>query len=80
MMHTDPPEHTRYLGLVAPTFRPSAMKALLPRLQAHVARLLDSTPTGVPVDIVDKLTVPFPLLVICELLGVPPEEWEKFYL
>ena len=37
-------------------------------------------PTGTPVDIVDQLTVPFPLLVICELLGVPPDEWEKFYL
>ena len=80
MMHTDPPDHTRYRGLVAPAFRPSAMKALHPRLVAHVARLLDATPVGEPADIVRHLTVPFPLLVICELLGVPPEEWEKFYL
>ena len=28
MMHTDPPAHTRYRGLVAPGFRPSLMKAL----------------------------------------------------
>lgn len=80
MMHTDPPDHTRYRGLVAPAFRPSAMKALQPRLVAHVARLLDALPIGVPVDIVHDFTVPFPLLVICELLGVPPDEWEKFYL
>lgn len=80
MMHTDPPDHTRYRGLVAPAFRPSAMKALHPRLVAHVARLLDAMPVGEPTDIMHHLTVPFPLLVICELLGVPPEEWEKFYL
>lgn len=83
MMHTDPPDHTRYRGLVAPAFRPSAMKALQPRLIAHVERLLDATEAaadGGPIDIVEHLTVPFPLLVICELLGVPPEEWEKFYL
>ena len=83
MMHTDPPDHTRYRGLVAPAFRPSAMKALQPRLIAHVQRLLDATEAaagGGPIDIVEHLTVPFPLLVICELLGVPPAEWEKFYL
>jgi len=33
----------------------------------------------VPVDIVPALAVPFPLLVICELLGVPGEEWPRFY-
>ena len=80
MMHTDPPDHTRYRALVAPAFRPSAMRALHPKLVAHVQRLLDAVPTGSPVDIVDRLTVPFPLLVICELLGVPADEWEKFYL
>lgn len=80
MMHTDPPDHTRYRGLVASAFRPSAMKAMQPRMVSHVRRLLDSLPHGEPLDIVHGLTVPFPLLVICELLGVPPDEWEKFYL
>lgn len=80
MMHTDPPDHTRYRGLVAPAFRPSAMKALQPRLEAHVARLLDRVSVRTPIDIVSDVMVPFPLLVICELLGVPPEDWEKFYL
>lgn len=80
MMHTDPPDHTRYRGLVAPAFRPSAMRALQPRLEAHVRRLLDSIPNDQAVDIVHHLTMPFPLLVICELLGVPAQEWEKFYL
>ncbi|MEO6123598.1 MAG: cytochrome P450 [Ilumatobacteraceae bacterium] len=80
MMHTDPPDHTRYRTLVAPAFRPSAMRALQPKMVAHVRRLLDAIDTASTVDIVDGLTVPFPLLVICELLGVPPEEWQKFYL
>ncbi|CAB4863513.1 unannotated protein [freshwater metagenome] len=78
MMHTDPPDHTRYRALVAPAFRPSAMKALHPHLVGHARRLLDSL--GDTIDIVHDFTVPFPLLVICELLGVPADEWEKFYL
>ena len=80
MMHTDPPDHTRYRTLVAPAFRPSAMKALQPRIEAHAQRLYDSFASQSVVDLVHELTVPFPLLVICELLGVPADEWEKFYL
>ncbi len=80
MMHTDPPDHTRYRTLVAPAFRPSAMKALHPYLVGHARRLLDALAPRTTVDIVHDFTVPFPLLVICELLGVPANEWEKFYL
>jgi cytochrome P450 len=80
MMHTDPPDHTRYRQLVAPAFRPSAMRSLDERLHRHVARLLDEVPVGTPVDIVERLSVPFPLLVICELLGLPWEDWERLLL
>ncbi len=80
MMHTDPPDHTRYRTLVAPAFRPSAMKALHPHLVGHAQRLLDALSPSETIDIVHDFTVPFPLLVICELLGVPADEWEKFYL
>jgi cytochrome P450 len=79
MMHTDPPEHTRYRQLIAPAFRPSAMRALEERIRGHVARLLDPIEPGKPVDIVEALNVPLPLLVICELLGVPWSEWERFF-
>lgn len=80
MMHTDPPDHTRYRQLVAPAFRPSAMRALEPRLTAHASRLLDAVESDSTVDVMPALCVPFPLLVICELLGVPWEDWEKFFL
>jgi cytochrome P450 len=80
MMHTDPPDHTRYRQLVAPAFRPSAMRSLDERLHQHVSRLLDEVPVGAPVDIVEHLSVPFPLLVICELLGLPWEDWERLLL
>jgi cytochrome P450 len=80
MMHTDPPDHTRYRQLVAPAFRPSAMRSLDQRLHDHVTRLLDDVPVGTPVDIVEHLSVPFPLLVICELLGLPWEDWERLFL
>ena len=34
MMHTDPPDHTRYRGLVQPGFAPSLIRALEPAVRS----------------------------------------------
>ena len=83
MMHTDPPDHTRYRSLLQPAFRPSLMR----RLEEHMAEIVNEHLDAIdargasdqPVDIVEHLTVPFPLLVICELLGLPIERWRDAY-
>jgi len=79
MMHTDPPAHTRYRRLVQPGFKPSVVRSLERRVRTHASACIGGIESGVPVDIVPALAVPFPLLVICELLGVPGEEWPRFY-
>ena len=35
--------------------------------------------SGVPVDVVERLSVPLPLQVISEIMGLPVEDWERFY-
>ena len=52
MMHTDPPDHTRYRKLVQPGFAPSKMRALEEPVRALARRFVDELPTGEPVDIV----------------------------
>ncbi len=79
MMHTDPPDHTRYRGLVQPGFRPSFMRALEEGVRRRTVALVDRIEPGVPVDVVGQLTVPLPLQVISDLLGVPEEEWPRFF-
>jgi len=79
MMHTDPPDHTRYRALVQPGFRPSYMRALEPGIRARARALVDAIEPGVPCDIVRELAVPLPLQVISDLLGVPEEEWPTFF-
>ena len=79
MMHTDPPDHTRYRTLVQPGFRPSYMRALEPGIRARARSLVDSIEPGVPVDVVSDLAVPLPLQVISDLLGVPEDEWPTFF-
>ncbi len=79
MMHTDPPDHTRYRDLVQPGFRPSYMRALEDGIRQRARALVDQIEPGVPVDVVADLAVPLPLQVISDLLGVPEDEWPRFF-
>jgi cytochrome P450 len=80
MLHTDPPEHTRYRKLVQPAFAPSVMRRMQDETRARVTPLVDAIEPGVPVEFVGQVAVPFPLQVISDLLGVPESDWERFFV
>ena len=68
----DPPRHTRIRALVARAFSPRTVERLEPRIREIVAGLLDDVVAqGKPADLVPLLAGPLPIMVICELLGVP---------
>jgi cytochrome P450 len=86
-MHTTPemiismdsPEHSRLRKLVAGAFTGPRIERLRPKVQGVLDGLLDDMEAkGPPVDLVRQLTLPFPLTVIGELLGVPPEDLRMF--
>lgn len=79
MMHTDPPRHTRYRRLVQPGFKPTLVRLMEEGVIAKALALIDTIEAGEPVDIVPTLSIPFPLQVICELLGVDGSQWPKFF-
>jgi cytochrome P450 len=79
MMHTDPPQHTRYRRLVQPGFKPSMVRLMEAGVAAKATALLDQIQGGVSFDVVQDLSIPFPLLVICELLGVDGSQWPRFF-
>src|SRR5580692_1687570 len=79
MMHTDPPQHTRYRRLVQPGFKPSMVRLMEAGVTAKATGLLDQIEGGVAFDVVQDLSIPFPLLVICELLGVDGSQWPRFF-
>ncbi|MFF4602678.1 cytochrome P450 [Streptomyces sp. NPDC001339] len=79
MLSMDPPEHTRLRRRVMNAFSVRRLKALRPRIQEIVHELLDAmVATGAPADLTTALTWPLPITVICEMLGVPLADRERF--
>ena len=76
---TEDADHARMRSLLQPYFTPRRIRALRPRVQALTAALLDELARhGPPADLVEALAVPLPVLVICELLGVPYADRDRF--
>jgi cytochrome P450 len=75
----DPPDHTRLRRLLAPTFTPRRLDALLPRIREVVDGRLDALEkAGPPADLVELFATAVPAMVIGELLGVPEDEQIAF--
>ncbi|MBQ0988311.1 cytochrome P450 [Streptomyces sp. F63] len=68
----DPPDHTALRRAVAPAFTARGVA----RLRARAQEILDDLVgtllhEGPPADFAERLLAPFPLAVVCELMGVP---------
>ncbi len=78
MLTSDPPEHTRLRRLVSKAFTARAVEDLRPRIAEIVAHLLADIRSEGRADLVASLAYPLPVIVIAEMLGVPPEERDRF--
>jgi cytochrome P450 len=75
LVSMDPPRHTRIRGLMAKAFSPRTVEGLEPWMRQLVDGLLDELAEhGKPADLVRLLAEPLPIMVICQLLGVPIED------
>lgn len=79
ILSMDPPDHTRLRRLVATAFTARRTEQLRPRIQQIIDELLDvMIAKGSPADLAESLAWPLPIIVICELLGVPVQDRDKF--
>ncbi|OII66389.1 MULTISPECIES: cytochrome P450 [unclassified Streptomyces] len=74
MLASDPPQHTRLRKLVTKAFTTGAVERLRPFIARTTDKLLDQWPVGGLFDFMAGLAVPLPVIVICELLGVPQSD------
>lgn len=80
MLFSDPPDHKRLRGLAQKAFTPKMISGMRGRIQEITDELLDGLERKSSVNLIDEFAFPLPIIVICEILGVPSEDRDKFRL
>ncbi len=78
MLFLDPPDHTRLRALVNKAFTPRAVAALEPHIRELMTTLLDAVDDPAAFDLMEAVAKPLPVIVIAEMLGIPPEDRAQF--
>ncbi|MFE5657016.1 cytochrome P450 [Streptomyces sp. NPDC056517] len=82
-LRLDPPEHDRMRRMTnrhfGPPHSPHRVDGMRPELHGIVAGLIDGLGDPGRIDLVEEFSYPFPVTVICRLLGVPREDEERFH-
>src|SRR3954470_7089154 len=74
MNNHDAPTHTRLRSLVGRAFTPKQVEQVRPRIRRVALALLDDLVEAAEVDLLTTFCHDLPLVVLCEMLGVPPED------
>jgi pimeloyl-[acyl-carrier protein] synthase len=77
MLQLDPPDHTRLRALVSKAFTPRVVEAMRTRIQQVTEDLLDRVQGRNTMDVVKDLAYPLPIIVIADMLGAPPSDYER---
>ncbi|MED4402061.1 cytochrome P450 family protein [Metabacillus fastidiosus] len=80
MLFSDPPDHKRLRGLVQQAFTPRMVTGMRERIQEITDELLSKVSNNNKINLIDDFAFPLPIIVICEILGVPTEDRDKFRL
>ncbi len=71
-------EHHRIRRLVGPAFTPKSAERLRPFMAEVIDELLDPICARGVAEFVSEVCEPYPIPIICEMLGAPREDWKLF--
>ncbi|MEM7092303.1 MAG: cytochrome P450 [Actinomycetota bacterium] len=71
-------EHQRVRRLVRGAFTPKAADRLRPFMRQVINDLIDPFAADGQCEFVSAVCEPYPIPIICELLGAPKEDWKQF--
>ncbi len=74
----DPPQHTKLRALISRAFTPRVVANLEPRIRELARQLLDQTIERGEMDLAADFSVPLPMKVIAEMIGIPAADWPRF--
>jgi cytochrome P450 len=78
MLNADPPRHTRQRLLVNKAFTPRTVEELAPFIRSFVDEVLGRAQARGHMDVMADLAFPLPATVIAEMLGIPPQDRDRF--
>ncbi len=79
MLNMDPPRHRQYRMLVNKAFTPRMVNDLRPRIRRMCVEIVNRVIEKGECDFVEELAAPLPMLVICEMMGIPEEDRRHVY-
>jgi cytochrome P450 len=74
VLNVEGPRHDRLRRLMVPAFRPPIIESLRPHMRAQIDALIDNLDTEHVCDAMEAIADPYPIAVLSELLGIPPDE------
>ncbi len=74
-INMDDPRHARQRGIVGRSFTPKELTGVLDSVESICAEVIDDMCEKGEVDLVEAISQPFPLLVICDMMGIPRSEF-----
>jgi len=80
MLQADPPDHTRLRGLVVKAFTARRVEDMRPRIQQIVDDNLDRIIPQGKMDLIEDFAFRLPVTIICDMLGIPEDHREAFYV
>jgi cytochrome P450 len=78
ILFSDPPMHTRLRRLVSRDFTPRRIRELEPRIREIAKNLIDHAERKGELEVMSGFANALPVMVIAEMLGVPPDHYERF--
>jgi cytochrome P450 len=77
LLFMDPPRHTQLRAIISRAFTSHSIAALEPRIRGIARELIDRVIARGELDLVADLAAPLPMMVIAELMGLPPGDWRR---
>jgi cytochrome P450 len=78
LIYRDPPDHTNLRRLVMAQFTPERVREIDGRVAAIIDALIGKMRGREEIDLVGDFSYPLPVIVICELLGIPQSDGAMF--
>jgi cytochrome P450 len=78
LIFTDPPRHRQLRKLINSGFTRRQVAVLEPKVREIVQGILDEFEPGSTLEFAEGIAAPLPTRLIAELLGAPPDDWERF--